>query len=61
MDPQAALVSLLQSLEDASMDECPADLRRTVVEQLRHLADWLEIGGFLPDLDQALETLGYHD
>lgn len=51
MDPQACLWEILDSLEDARrwIADDPAE-REIITEKLRALADWIDRGGFLPNV-----------
>lgn len=55
MDPTAALALILEGLEPCEdKDWAPGE----TVEALRNLADWLERGGFRPDLYRAIDDAG---
>lgn len=54
MDPNTALVEALKSLLDPANDP---DNRNAASEHLRDLADWLDNGGFAPDVLAALDLV----
>lgn len=54
MDPTKALITLV--VEMSSKDASPAR-RREWADKLRGLANWLESGGFVPNMQQVLERL----
>lgn len=37
------------------------EYREEVVTELRDLANWIEAGGFLPDLDEAISSYSEQD
>ena len=49
MDPNAALIALLQAIED--QDSVDADAH------LANILDWMRRGGFAPNCQAAIETL----
>lgn len=58
MDPTATLADILRNLDNArGMDagEDRDDIIGNALDSMRHLADWLERGGFPPDARRATE------
>lgn len=49
MDPNATLRLILSTLLTLKADDNPS-ARAEAIEHLRHLADWLERGGFPPQV-----------
>lgn len=52
MDPTATLTRLLQLLECNDEDD---DIRYAITESLEDLINWINTGGYLPDVEKALE------
>jgi hypothetical protein len=49
MDPTQTLSGLLSSLKEGDKD--------SAIDSLFALIDWLDTGGFLPDVDEAIDLL----
>ena len=63
MDPTATLISLLETLCNLQAPFNAEDderLRAKAIEDLRILADWLQMGGFAPDADKAVVDRAFH-
>lgn len=56
MDPTACLSNLLLELEHLAANPGDAASRSYCADTLRDLVDWLESGGFPPDLARAVRT-----
>jgi hypothetical protein len=63
MDPDTCLREILKGLLDMNEND-PETVRcigRDVRNRLYDLADWIEVGGFAPNLHLALKGWGYGD
>lgn len=56
MDPNATLRALLEALDACAKDSETLDDRENAVDLARNLADWLEKGGFAPDVHRVCES-----
>jgi hypothetical protein len=59
MDPTANLAEILDLLEGGGTEGDREMDRAQAIEHLRDLANWLERGGALPAVDEAIEKAGY--
>ena len=55
MDPNRALMEILSGLQELHDGEAGEHERDEVVDVLRGLADWLEKGGFVPNVGALLD------